>query len=69
MMNDYKSLEYNAWRDSEAYQVPVTDEGAKLAEQRYRGFRKGWEYAMFYMKHNRIDRHYFEQGNGNERTN
>jgi len=39
---------YDAWRDSEAYQVPMTEEGDKLAGQRFRGFKLGWLYAQFY---------------------
>lgn len=33
---------YNAWRRSESYCVPVTEEGMKMAEERYREFRKGY---------------------------
>jgi hypothetical protein len=42
---------YDAWLDSEAYGVPMTEEGAKLAESRFRTFRLGWEYHRFYLKH------------------
>ena len=45
---------YNAWRDSEAYQLPMTEEGDRLASQRWRGFQKGWEYAEFYAKHGHV---------------
>lgn len=41
---------YNAWRDAESYQVPMTEEGEKLASMRYHAFRKGWQYAEFYAK-------------------
>ena len=33
---------YNAWRESEAYAVPMTELGEKLAAQRWYGFQKGW---------------------------
>lgn len=33
---------YNLWRESESYQVPMTEEGEKLAQHRYRGFKKGY---------------------------
>lgn len=39
-----------AFRDSESYQVPMTEEGLKLAEMRYHAFIKGWKYHEFYMK-------------------
>ena len=48
---DNEQLIYDAWRDSEAYGVPMTEEGAKLAESRFRTFRLGWEYHRFYLKH------------------
>ena len=37
---------YNAWRKSEAYQCPMTQEGMKSAEERYRHFKVGWDYAI-----------------------
>jgi hypothetical protein len=46
-----EQLIYDAWLDSEAYGVPMTEEGAKLAESRFRTFRLGWEYHRFYLKH------------------
>ena len=39
---------YDAWRDSESYAVPMTEEGEKLAVQRLHGFKLGWLYAQFY---------------------
>lgn len=33
---------YHLWRESESYQVPMTEEGVKLADQRYHGFKKGY---------------------------
>jgi hypothetical protein len=53
-MNDNDELIYRAWRDSESYQIPVTEEGQKLADIRYRAFKKGWAYAQFYAKHGDI---------------
>lgn len=49
-MNEQDQLIYDAWRDSEAYAVPMTEEGEKLAKMRWYGFKKGWEYAQFYAK-------------------
>lgn len=34
------------WRRSEAYCVPVNEEGMKYAEERYHQFKKGWEYGL-----------------------
>lgn len=53
-MNLSEQLIYNAWRDAEAYQVPMTVEGEKLAQARYYAFKRGWEYAEFYAKHGHI---------------
>jgi hypothetical protein len=33
---------YAAWRRSEAYAVPVTSEGERLAMERYKEFKKGY---------------------------
>lgn len=33
---------YAAWRRSEAWQVPVTQEGMEQAEERYKQFKKGY---------------------------
>jgi hypothetical protein len=46
---------YQAWRNAEAYQVPMTEEGMRLADARYYGFCKGWAYAQFYAKHGHTD--------------
>jgi hypothetical protein len=46
-----EQLIYDAWRDSEAYGIPMTEEGGRLAEIRLRSFRRGWEYHRFYLKH------------------
>ena len=54
MESEQERLIYNAWRDSEAYQVPMTEEGEKLAQQRYYGFKQGWLYKEFYDKHGNI---------------
>lgn len=61
-----KSLEeehliHNAWRDSEAYQIPMTEQGERLARQRWNGFQKGWEYAQFYAKHGNIFKKDFDE--------
>lgn len=36
----------SAWRRSEAYQVPMTKEGIERAEERYKNFKIGWDYAI-----------------------
>ena len=46
---------YQAWRNAESYQVPMTEEGVRLADSRYYGFCKGWAYAQFYAKHGHTD--------------
>jgi len=46
---------YNAWRDAESYQVPMTAEGLKMADARYYAFKKGWAYAQFYAQHGHTD--------------
>ena len=53
-MNDQDKLIYDAWRDSESYQVPVTEEGQKLADRRYRSFSTGWKYAKFHSEHGTV---------------
>jgi hypothetical protein len=56
-------LIYNAWRDSEAYQVPMTEEGMRLAGIRFETFRKGWEYHKFYLEHGDVYmKDYLEHG-------
>jgi len=58
-----KSLIEQAWRDSESYQVPMTDEGEKLAKQRFYGFQKGWNYAKFHTKTSDVYmKDYYEHG-------
>ena len=42
---------HDAWLDSEQYQVPMTEEGARLARARYRTFAIAWEYCEFWHKH------------------
>jgi hypothetical protein len=37
---------YNAWRKSEAHQCPMTQDGMKAAEERYKQFKVGWDYAI-----------------------
>jgi hypothetical protein len=37
---------YSAWRRSEAYQVPMTKEGMEMADERYKRFKVGWDYAV-----------------------
>ena len=37
---------YQKWRESEAYAVPMTEDGVKRSEQRWRGFNKGYKQAM-----------------------
>lgn len=37
---------YSDWRRREAYAIPVTEEGQRMAEERYNEFKKGWEYGL-----------------------
>jgi hypothetical protein len=53
-MIDEEQVIYDAWRDSEAYGIPMTEEGAKLAEIRLRTFRRGWKYHQFYLEHGHV---------------
>lgn len=39
---------FMAWRDSEAYAVPMTEEGEKKALARFNAFKRGWEYCEFF---------------------
>jgi len=56
-----QDLVYDAWRNSEAYQVPMTKEGEEAAMNRYYSFKKGWEYAKFHTDQGHIDmKHYLE---------
>lgn len=41
-MNEEDQI-YSAWRESEAYAIPMTEEGLKLTEHRWYGFKAGWE--------------------------
>jgi hypothetical protein len=60
---DENQLIYSAWRDSEAYQVPMTEEGMRLAGIRFESFRKGWEYYKFYLEHGDVYmKDYLEHG-------
>jgi hypothetical protein len=52
---DDEKVIHNAFRDAEAYQIPMTDQGMKLADARYYGFRKGWAYAQFYATYGHTD--------------
>ena len=59
---DDERVIYDAWRNAESYQVPMTEQGVKLADARYYGFRKGWAYAKFYTEHGHTDmKDYFER--------
>jgi hypothetical protein len=53
-MQTEEDLIYQAWRDSESYQVPMTAEGERLAEIRLYAFTKGWKYAKFHTKTNDV---------------
>lgn len=37
---------YAAWRRSEAYSLPMTEEGIKAAEERYKEFKKGFAFGI-----------------------
>ena len=38
--------EYEKWRESEAYAVPMTPDGVKWSQERWRGFSTGYKQAM-----------------------
>ena len=40
------SKAYEAWREKEAYAVPMTEEGALLAIARWHQFSAGWDAAI-----------------------
>jgi hypothetical protein len=44
--NQYQYTVYNEWRQAEAHQVPMTEQGKTLAESRWRGFEKGYISGM-----------------------
>lgn len=46
MTSDQDRIILTAWRESEAWAVPMTEEGTRLAEHRYNGFIKGWKAAI-----------------------
>lgn len=37
---------YQKWRESEAYAVPMTEEGVKWSQERWRGFNLGYKQAV-----------------------
>jgi hypothetical protein len=37
---------YQKWRESEAYTVPMTENGVKWSQERWRGFSTGYKQAM-----------------------
>lgn len=41
-----RSRAYEAWREKEAYAVPVTEEGELLAVKRWHEFTAGWDAAI-----------------------
>jgi hypothetical protein len=62
-MQTEEDLIYQAWRDSEAYQIPMTAEGERLAGIRWYAFKKGWAYAKFHTKTNDVYmKDYYEYG-------
>lgn len=37
---------YQKWRETEAYAVPMTPEGVKSSQERWRGFNQGYKQAI-----------------------
>ena len=37
---------YQKWRESEAYAVPMSEEGVKWSQERCRGFNQGYKQAI-----------------------
>lgn len=68
MSEEEDKLIYNAWRNAESYQVPMTEEGVKLADARYYGFCKGWAYAQFYAKHGHADMKEYNERSDNDES-
>lgn len=60
-MTDEDRVIYDAWREAEHYQVPMTTEGADLAERRWKAFQKGWKAAENHFKQF-MDEGCFERG-------
>jgi hypothetical protein len=66
-MDEQEKMEvFHAWRNAESYQLPMTEEGMKLADARYYGFCKGWAYAQFYAKHGHTDMKEHNERNDDE---
>ena len=53
-----KSKAYYAWRESESYQVPMTEEGVALADRRLNAFTKGWNEALKHAIDVLMEEHY-----------
>lgn len=53
-------LIHRAWRDAEAYAVPMTKEGQELADMRFSSFKQGWIYAKFHTEHNEVHKRSFD---------
>lgn len=68
MSEEEGKMIYNAWRNAESYQVPMTEEGQKLADSRYYGFCKGWAYAQFYAKHGHTDMKEYNERSDNDES-
>lgn len=46
MNKELEAKMFADWRRSECYCVPVTNEGIKLAEERFHEFKKGWQFGL-----------------------
>ena len=53
-------LIYRAWRDAEAYAVPMTEKQQEYAAERFQSFKQGWIYAKFHTEHNEVQMRDFD---------
>jgi hypothetical protein len=56
---------YDAWRESESYQVPMTAEGEALAEKRWHNFNKGFKAGLDEAASHLMELHREAQGEHN----
>lgn len=54
-----------AWREFEAYAVPVTEEGMKSMQRRYNQFKAGWDAAIDNAVNLLISQHEVSKNNHN----
>jgi hypothetical protein len=60
-----KTKAYIAWRESEAYAVPMTNEGVELANKRWFSFNKGYNAGIKEAVEQLMELHEIEQDRHN----